>query len=64
MGRDGAPYARLARGDAVDHPDGRKVHSKAVSRMGGASMVAGLFVPLLLLLEMDRTLAGFLLDAG
>lgn len=56
---------RLAfRVDAVDRPDGRKVHTKAVSRMGGASMVAALCVPLLLLREVDRTLAGFLLGAG
>jgi UDP-GlcNAc:undecaprenyl-phosphate/decaprenyl-phosphate GlcNAc-1-phosphate transferase len=56
---------RLAfRVNAVDRPDGRKVHTKAISRMGGASMVAGLFLPLLLLRDVDRTLAGFLLGAG
>lgn len=49
--------------DAVDHPGERKVHRKAVSRLGGLAMVAGLFLPLLFFQEIDRTLVAFLAGA-
>jgi UDP-GlcNAc:undecaprenyl-phosphate GlcNAc-1-phosphate transferase len=48
---------------AVDHPDERKIHAKAVPRLGGLAMVFALAVPLLLFLSLDRKLAGFLLGA-
>lgn len=50
--------------NAIDRPDGRKIHKKAISRMGGVSMVAGLCVPLLLFRGVDRPLAGFLAGAA
>ncbi len=45
---------------AVDSPGDRKVHGRAVSRLGGLAMVAGVAVPLLLFQEPDRVLYGFL----
>ncbi|GAB4369583.1 MAG: hypothetical protein Kow00128_15930 [Deltaproteobacteria bacterium] len=48
---------------AVDRPDGRKVHTRTVSRLGGLAMVAGVFVPLLLFRELDRPLVAFLAGA-
>src|SRR5512146_860263 len=48
---------------AVDLPDGRKVHQKAVSRLGGLAIGIGLAVPLLAFVDMDRSLAAFLLGA-
>lgn len=52
-----------ARVGAVDPPDGRKVHTRTISRLGGLAMVAGVFVPLLLFRTLDRTLAAFLAGA-
>lgn len=46
--------------DAIDRPDKRKVHSREVSRLGGAPMVAALVVSLLLFSDPNRTLTGFL----
>ncbi len=49
---------------AVDRPgDGRKVHSRVVSRLGGLAMVAALLASLLLFFPVDRRLAGFLVGA-
>jgi UDP-GlcNAc:undecaprenyl-phosphate GlcNAc-1-phosphate transferase len=49
--------------NAIDHPDERKVHASAVSRLGGVAMVAALVLPILLFRNMDRTLAAFLAGA-
>ena len=46
--------------NAVDHPDARKVHERAVSRIGGVAMVAGLVLPLLFFTPLDRTMLAFL----
>jgi UDP-GlcNAc:undecaprenyl-phosphate/decaprenyl-phosphate GlcNAc-1-phosphate transferase len=46
--------------NAVDLPDARKVHKRAVSRMGGVAMVAGLLLPLVLFTPLDRTMLAFL----
>lgn len=48
---------------AFDRPEERKVHARAVSRLGGVAMVAGVFVPLLLFRPLDRTPAAFLAGA-
>jgi UDP-GlcNAc:undecaprenyl-phosphate GlcNAc-1-phosphate transferase len=48
--------------NAVDYPSERKVHKKAVSRMGGAAMVAGLVLPLVFT-PLDRTVLAFLAGA-
>ncbi len=49
---------------AVDRPgDGRKIHSRVVSRLGGLAMVAALVASLLLYFPIDGRLAGFLLGA-
>lgn len=42
--------------NTIDRPSERKVHKKAVSRMGGAAMVAGLVLPLLFFSPLDRTM--------
>jgi len=34
---------------AIDHPDSRKIHNRAVPRLGGAAIVLACFIPLLLL---------------
>jgi UDP-GlcNAc:undecaprenyl-phosphate GlcNAc-1-phosphate transferase len=49
-----------SRMNAVDLPDARKVHERAVSRMGGAAMVAGLVLPLVFFTPLDRTMLAFL----
>ena len=49
--------------NAIDLPDARKVHAKAVSRLGGVALAAGLVIPLLLFRDMDRTLVAFLAGA-
>lgn len=49
--------------NAIDRPNERKMHKKAVSRMGGAAMVAGLVLPLLLFSPLDRTMLSFLAGA-
>jgi UDP-GlcNAc:undecaprenyl-phosphate/decaprenyl-phosphate GlcNAc-1-phosphate transferase len=55
------PANRLAfRLGAIDCPCGRKIHTRAIPRLGGVAMVAGLVVPLLLFREIDRTLLAFL----
>jgi len=46
--------------NAVDLPDARKVHEKAVSRLGGVAMVAGLVLSLLFFTPLDRTMLAFL----
>jgi UDP-GlcNAc:undecaprenyl-phosphate GlcNAc-1-phosphate transferase len=46
--------------NTIDHPNERKVHKKAVSRMGGAAIVAGLLLPLLFFPPLDRTMLSFL----
>jgi UDP-GlcNAc:undecaprenyl-phosphate GlcNAc-1-phosphate transferase len=46
--------------NAVDLPDERKVHERAVSRIGGVAMVAGLLLPLVLFTPLDRTMLAFL----
>jgi len=46
--------------NAIDRPNERNVHKKAISRMGGAAMVAGLVLPLAFLTPLDRTLLAFL----
>jgi UDP-GlcNAc:undecaprenyl-phosphate/decaprenyl-phosphate GlcNAc-1-phosphate transferase len=48
---------------AIDCPCGRKVHTRAIPRLGGLAMVAGLIVPLLLFQEIDRSLVAFLAGA-
>lgn len=48
---------------AVDRPGERKVHRRAVSRLGGLAMVAGLFLPLVAFGKIDRTMAAFLAGA-
>ncbi len=49
---------------AVDRPDdGRKVHARVVSRLGGLAMVAALAASLLLFFPVDRRLFAFLLGA-
>ncbi len=49
---------------AVDRPDdGRKVHARVVSRLGGLAIVAALVASLLLFCPVDRRLSGFLLGA-
>lgn len=50
--------------NAIDLPDDRKVHKRAVSRLGGLAMVIGLAVPLSVFLNMDRTLVAFLSGAA
>ena len=49
--------------DAIDRPDERKVHTQAVSRLGGLAMIGGLAVPLAIFVELDRTLLSFLFGA-
>ena len=49
--------------NAVDLPDARKVHEKAVSRLGGVAMVAGLVLPLLFFTPLDRMMLAFLAGA-
>jgi UDP-GlcNAc:undecaprenyl-phosphate/decaprenyl-phosphate GlcNAc-1-phosphate transferase len=46
--------------NAVDRPDARKVHAKAVSRLGGVAMVAGLVFPILFFTELNRLMTAFL----
>ena len=46
--------------NAIDRPNERKMHKKAISRMGGAAMVAGLVLPLAFFTPLDRTLMAFL----
>ena len=46
--------------NAVDHPGGRKIHKRAVPRLGGAAMVLGLVLPLFFFVDMNRLMAGFL----
>jgi UDP-GlcNAc:undecaprenyl-phosphate GlcNAc-1-phosphate transferase len=46
--------------NAIDLPNDRKVHKKAVSRLGGAAMVAGLVLPLAFFSPLDRTMSAFL----
>jgi UDP-GlcNAc:undecaprenyl-phosphate GlcNAc-1-phosphate transferase len=46
--------------NAVDLPDNRKIHSRAIVRLGGLSMLIALAVPLLFSLDLDRRLIGFL----
>ncbi len=55
------PLARLgARLHVLDNPEGRKVHSQPIPRVGGIAMVAGTVLPLCLWLPMDRTVLGYL----
>ncbi len=44
----------------VDVPDERKVHARAVPRVGGIAMVIGAIVPMLLWIPMGDTLSGLL----
>jgi len=46
--------------NAIDRPNERNVHKKAISRMGGAAMVVGLVLPLAFFAPLDRTLLAFL----
>ncbi len=46
--------------NAIDRPNDRKVHTEAVSRLGGAAMVAGLVLPLAFFSPLDRTMSAFL----
>lgn len=46
--------------NAVDRPDDRKVHAKAVSRLGGVAMVAGLLFPILFFTALSRLMTAFL----
>ncbi len=46
--------------NAVDYPNDRNVHDKPISRMGGATMVVGLVLPLVFFTPMDRTMVAFL----
>ena len=46
--------------NAIDRPGERKVHERAVSRLGGAAMVAGLVLPLVFFSSLDRTMQAFL----
>src|ERR1017187_269461 len=55
------PLARAAgRLHVLDNPEGRKVHSQPIPRVGGIAMVAGTVIPLCLWLSMDRTVLGYL----
>lgn len=52
---------RLAhRFNAIDLPDGRKIHVRVVSRLGGLSMFVGLLVPLVSFVDLDRVTVGFI----
>jgi UDP-GlcNAc:undecaprenyl-phosphate GlcNAc-1-phosphate transferase len=56
------PLARAAgRLHVLDDPEGRKVHSQPIPRVGGIAMVTGALLPLWLWLPMDPTLKGYLL---
>jgi UDP-GlcNAc:undecaprenyl-phosphate GlcNAc-1-phosphate transferase len=46
--------------NGIDRPGDRKVHKKAVSRLGGASMVVGLVLSLVFFSPLDRTMLAFL----
>ena len=48
----------------VDMPNERKVHSRAIPRIGGVAMVVGTMIPVAMWQEIDRSIAGFLLGVG
>jgi UDP-GlcNAc:undecaprenyl-phosphate GlcNAc-1-phosphate transferase len=54
-----APQLRL-----VDRPDARKIHLGLVPRVGGIGIVLSAMVPVLLLLPIDTTVAGYLIGAA
>ena len=48
----------------VDEPDeSRRIHLRAVPRLGGLALFLGLFVPALAFLDLDRPYRGILLGA-
>lgn len=44
----------------VDAPDARKVHATAIPRSGGIGIVIGLIIPLMVLMQLDKTLISIL----
>lgn len=55
------PLMRLAeRLQIVDVPDGRKVHTVAIPRIGGVAMVVGAMLPVAVWLMPEKNIAGFL----
>jgi len=47
----------------IDMPDPRKVHLAPIPRVGGVGIVLGAMIPMLLMLQIDATIAAFLLGA-
>ena len=45
----------------VDLPEGRKVHTEAIPRIGGVAMVIGALIPMIMWLSPQREFIGFLL---
>jgi UDP-GlcNAc:undecaprenyl-phosphate/decaprenyl-phosphate GlcNAc-1-phosphate transferase len=52
------------RNDLVDHPGGRKIHSRPIPRIGGVAMACGAFAPLLFWHHADRFVTAFLAGAA
>ncbi|HDL17108.1 MAG TPA: undecaprenyl/decaprenyl-phosphate alpha-N-acetylglucosaminyl 1-phosphate transferase, partial [Rhizobiales bacterium] len=48
----------------IDRPDGRKVHSVPVPRVGGVGIVVGALIPILLWLPTSRASRGYVLGAA
>ncbi|TCV79111.1 MraY family glycosyltransferase [Sulfurirhabdus autotrophica] len=55
-------YAELLR--IVDIPDGRKVHTGAIPRIGGVAMVIGALIPMIMWLPPETEIISFLLGIG
>lgn len=49
---------------AIDMPDERKVHTRAIPRIGGVAMVAGAVLPILFFSHMNQTAEAFLYGIG
>ena len=59
------PLMRAAeRLHAIDMPDERKVHTRAIPRIGGVAMVAGAVLPILFFSPMNQTAKAFLCGVG
>lgn len=52
------------RNNLVDHPGGRKIHSRPIPRIGGIAMACGAFAPLLFWQYGDRFVLSFLTGAA
>lgn len=50
--------------NVFDFPDERKVHTRAIPRIGGIAMVAGVFLPLILWLVPQQQVVGLLIGMG